>query len=64
LLVLDRSSGGFRLELGLVLVAGATFGWAIDNTLSRALSSWTRGKSSPGRTARCIARIRHCPRVS
>jgi drug/metabolite transporter (DMT)-like permease len=38
LLVLDRSSGGFRLELGLLLVAGATLGWAIDNTLSRALS--------------------------
>jgi drug/metabolite transporter (DMT)-like permease len=38
LLVLDRSSGGLRLELGLLLVAGATLGWAIDNTLSRALS--------------------------
>jgi drug/metabolite transporter (DMT)-like permease len=38
LLVLDRSSGGLRFELGLLLVAGATFGWALDNTLSRALS--------------------------
>jgi drug/metabolite transporter (DMT)-like permease len=38
LLVLDRSSGDFRFEPGLVLVAGATLGWAIDNTLSRALS--------------------------
>jgi drug/metabolite transporter (DMT)-like permease len=38
LLVLDRSSGSLRLELGLLLVAGATLAWAIDNTLSRALS--------------------------
>jgi drug/metabolite transporter (DMT)-like permease len=49
LLVLDRSSGGVRFGLGLLLVAGATLGWAIDNTLSRALSELDRGKVVAGK---------------
>jgi drug/metabolite transporter (DMT)-like permease len=40
LLVLDRADGGFRLDLGLLLVAAATLFWALDNTLSRALSDF------------------------
>jgi drug/metabolite transporter (DMT)-like permease len=40
LLVLDREDGGLHLDLGLLLVVGATLGWALDNTLSRALSDF------------------------
>jgi drug/metabolite transporter (DMT)-like permease len=38
LLALDRGATGFGVDVGLIAVAGATFFWALDNTLSRPLS--------------------------
>ncbi len=38
LLAWDRGEGGFGVQPGLLLVIGATLGWAVDNTLSRHLA--------------------------
>jgi drug/metabolite transporter (DMT)-like permease len=49
LLVLDRAEDGLRLDVGLLLVAGATLGWALDNTLSRALSDFDPARVVAGK---------------
>jgi drug/metabolite transporter (DMT)-like permease len=49
LLVVDRSPGALGLDLGLLLVGGATLGWAIDNTLSRALAEFDTGSVVVGK---------------
>lgn len=38
LLALDRGASGLGVDVGLIAVAGATFFWALDNTLSRPLA--------------------------
>ena len=38
MLALERGSGGIVLQPGLLLVAGATLAWAVDNTLSRGVA--------------------------
>ena len=38
LLALDRGTSGLGVDVGLIAVAGATFFWALDNTLSRPLA--------------------------
>jgi drug/metabolite transporter (DMT)-like permease len=62
LLVLGRAGGGLSGGLGLLLVAGATLGWALDNTLTRPLSeldpgSVVLGKGLAGATLSVLAAI-------
>ncbi len=38
LLALDRGTAGLAVDVGLIAVVGATFFWALDNTLSRPLA--------------------------
>lgn len=50
-LVLGRESGPIGGGLGLWLVAGATLGWAVDNTLTRPLSELEPGSVVLGKGA-------------